>query len=146
VTTLFNRKRGKVCRTARLLFPTTMDQHTLVRRVLDVAHIDDDREPISLNMEEVRMVDHYIHLLGLTVINHTAFGSFQIARICYAYRQICDEHPFLDRYFNRDLEPLSLAAREAKDGSVGKLSTVAEGQQRISEPGMPLAKLERPEK
>jgi len=96
VTTLFHGKRKHVRNTVRRLFPRSMDQEMLLRRMLDVAHVDDERWPLSLSMEEV-------------------------AKLCYAYRQICDERPFLDKFIDREVEALMLTSMERRVGNAPAL-------------------------
>ena len=46
------------------------------QRLLDTAELDQDRNAISLSMDEME-------------------------RICYVYKQICDENDFINKYLNR---------------------------------------------
>ncbi len=97
-TTVFHGKQKCLKNTVKRLFPLSCDQvHSSIffpvmlvfsngaiapeqmkfaHRLLDTAELDQDRTAISLSMDEME-------------------------RICYVYKQICDEHPFVDKYFDR---------------------------------------------
>ncbi len=76
VTTVCRQKQKPVKGPIRNLFPLSCNQHKFVTRLLDTAEIDPEATPVSLSMDEWE-------------------------RICYVYKQICDETQFVDKYFDR---------------------------------------------
>ncbi len=72
VTTIFHGKQKHLRNTVLRLFPTNSDQRRFAKRVLETSELAHDRTAISLDMGEIE-------------------------RICYVYKDICDEHDFVNR-------------------------------------------------